>query len=90
MRLSHRMWSVVGSYQQFVRVCFIRLHDRGKGNLTLNIEATGSSESFVIFHHSAWSRILEGSNLQCIIYFHGERNSIWVKHFTRTFTIHLM
>jgi hypothetical protein len=66
------MWNVAESYQQFVGVCFIYLHDRGKGNLTLKMEATGSSEIFVIFHHTRWSHILEDSILHRVIYFHKE------------------
>jgi hypothetical protein len=48
------------------------LHGRGKGNLTSKTEATGSSEMFVIFHHTEWSHILEDSIFHCAIYFHKE------------------
>jgi hypothetical protein len=39
---------------------------------SLKMEAAGSSEIFVIFHHTAWSYILEDTNLHCVIYFHKE------------------
>jgi hypothetical protein len=55
-----------------VGVCFIYLHDRGKENTALKMEAIGSSEIFVIFHNTAWSHILEDSNVHCVIYFHKE------------------
>jgi hypothetical protein len=41
------MWGVAGSYQQFLGVCFVYLHDRGKGNLSLKMEAAGLSEMLV-------------------------------------------
>jgi hypothetical protein len=63
------MWCVTGSHQQSVEVCFGYLHDRGKGNLSLKMEATSLSQMFIIFHHTAWNHILEDSNHHCVIYF---------------------